>query len=92
MPLSHSYLHMCRILQAPFLSILVYAIEHFHSFPAPVRPAGSSGTVAPASSDNTVTIIGGVVAVLIVLIIAVTIIIIVLFLRNRRGEFKPNKR
>ena len=78
-------------------------------FPECAAPIGPDGRIsmttpspqtaaAPASSnsDNTVAIIGGVVAVVVVItiiVIAITILIaIALILRSRRGEFSPHQK
>ena len=63
---------------------------------ASITTPSSQTAAGPASSDNTVAIIGGVVAVVIVvvvIVIAITVLIaITLILRSRRAEFNPNQK
>ena len=69
-------------------------------FPECTAPVGADGrismtTPASSNSDNTVAIIGGVVAVVVVItiVIAITILIaIALVLRSRRAEFSPHQK
>ena len=63
-------------------------------------PAGSAMTpsqrteAVPASSnsDNTIAIIGGVVAVALIIAVTVIVIVIALILKNRRADFSPNQK
>ena len=101
--LFHIYMYICT----RFSLILVHEIYVLcicDCFAAPVGPGDrasittqpSQTAAAPASSnsDDTVAIIGGVVAVLTVLIVvtAVTILIAIALLRSRRAEFSPNQK
>ena len=76
----------------------------FHTYcAAPVGPGDRTSTTPPlqtvaapagSSSDNTVAIIGGVVAVIVVvtIVIAITILIAIALLRGQRAEFSPNQK